>query len=677
MNKLFKKRIIALSCAALLSLSAFAGCQNSETSSVDTSDSEKVETVSKVEYQGIHTYTATVRQNEYIVQNSRTEYQILLPNASTMTKYEKLAASEFVKFFEEATGIKMKIAYEPEEGLSHNATQKFISIGQTKALQSAGLQADFSVLNEDGCRIKTVDNNIYLFSAGAYGSIYAVYDFMQIVFNYDYILEDYYIIDKGVTNVFMRDFDVTDVPDAKTRLPYSSSITSDYEMGIRFRQPYREYIMPVGAYDETTGTYRRVRFHNVEEIFLNGEPEWKATGSKQACFTAHGDSESFDRMLARAIDVFTAALRDYTPEEYPDYTCFTISCEDGGGACMCDSCLEEINRYGTKSASLIKFCNKVMEGVNEWWDKEENKQYKRENFYLLFMAYNEYLEAPCHYDEATGKYVLNSPDLEFRDDVGVYYVTSGDLSYTQSVYSEVNKDGRENAMAWFSVAPVTYLWVNNDYFQYYPLFYDSFDHYTSEGYQFYMSGNPIAMESLRAYGGSSATGFKNLQIYLDSKLMWDSNLDSTQLIEKWFDAAFGDASDKMYAYFQLQRLVMNSIFDKLGILGSKADHLGTLLKRENFPVATLLQMIDLIEEAYEINEAVNKTENYDLYLKIKKNIDYEFLSPAAMLIELYSALEVGPKYNKVLSYLKENEDFYATFERSEGGAMINSIWALK
>ena len=149
----------------------------------DSAPVTMVDTVKPVTYtDGVHDFTAP-ETDGYIVKNSTTEYRIVVPEIQD--EFSKAAEEEFVFFFEQATGIEIPVVKESGAGLMHSSTAKYISIGNTKMLASAGLTVDEHILGSQGVRIKTVDDTIYLFGGAQQGVLYAVYDFMQIVFDYE------------------------------------------------------------------------------------------------------------------------------------------------------------------------------------------------------------------------------------------------------------------------------------------------------------------------------------------------------------------------------------------------------------------------------------------------------------------------------------------------------------
>ena len=171
-----KKRIISF-------ILAFATCCTFLSACDKESSAQEAYVAKKYTYtDGVHDFTAPETE-EYLVRNGNTEYSLVLPEKQG--KFITVAESEFKTFFKQATGINIKTIAESDDGLTHNATNKYISIGETKMLDSADITMDYEKLGVEGVRIVTKDNTIYLVGGSDQGTLNAVYDFMQIVFNFE------------------------------------------------------------------------------------------------------------------------------------------------------------------------------------------------------------------------------------------------------------------------------------------------------------------------------------------------------------------------------------------------------------------------------------------------------------------------------------------------------------
>ena len=117
-----------------------------------------------------------------MVENGKSDYKILMP--SNADSYLFVAESELKYFFEEATGVKLDTVFEPEGGLAHTAEGKYISLGETKMLESANVDVKKSMLGSQGVRIATKDKTIYMTGATTVGTLNSVYTLLQILFDY-------------------------------------------------------------------------------------------------------------------------------------------------------------------------------------------------------------------------------------------------------------------------------------------------------------------------------------------------------------------------------------------------------------------------------------------------------------------------------------------------------------
>ncbi len=693
-----KKRLISILLALTLSFSFFivsglqAAC-SAVSPSISTSDTtlpteptepagddvaNVPENVQKVNYtSGTHIYTAPVVSDKFIVKDGRTDYKIIVPYVKTIGTYTKQAASEMVLFFKQATGITLNVIYESQEGgYTHNSTDKYFSIGHTELLKSSGIDYNSaelqSLLEYGGCRVVTKDNIIYMFGGMDEGSAYAVYDFLNIAFNYEYYAPDCWEIDEGVRDLNLRNFDVTDVPDAALRDCYWGYISANSEASLRMRSVKGSWIMPAG--DAEKGQSRK-GFHNTAAILPKGygDSKWQSDEGTQLCYTAHGDPESYDAMTSQVAKVLEQSLKEYPTAKYPDYHLITVTIEDTGGKCNCSACSKAYEKYGEPAGQLIVFCNDVMEKITEWWDKPENAAYKRDNFYLMFFAYAAFVMCPATYDPAQGKYIINDPDLEMREDTGVFFAANN-VNYFLSIYDEGNNTARENARAWFDIAPATYLWLYEVSFGNYLTMWDTYDHFNSEGFQFWQSGEPLVFLNQAAYDSYDVTSFQGLKVYLDSKLQWDCTLDSNELTDKWFNAMFGQAASVMRQLFDDERVYTNVLHEQLG-LRQAFNFMSHAASQKNWSLMALNKWLDYIETARLINDTFYKEGMPDVWEMINHHIDQEFCFPGYMMLNLYDTEVAGPIYDEVVNYFKANNDIFSGYYfNQDSDSQIAKTW---
>ena len=646
------KRIVSL-ILVLISCFSFAlsGCGN------DGKGNNKEEV--RKRYTGTHIFNVQESNDDYLVKDGRSDYRILVPEKET--KYTNLGASEFATLFRESTGVQLPIERETDGGYTHNASQKFISIGNTELFKSTGIQIDNKLLKKEGYRIVSKDSNIYLFTAADVGNLYAAYELMEILFNFEYYYYDCYELDTGIVEKKFPVLDVTDVPDFNVRKNATQSIRiNKVDINAVYRMRFSEDSYMINLGDLENGK-TPLGFHNSSVILPTGvetdEQQWHASGNNQLCYTAHGDPASYERMYKRAAYVVEQNLKRYPTEQYPQYMMASISCMDEFTWCGCDACGAEEKKYGAKSAAIIKFLNNVMTEVDAWMELPENAAYKREEFYLMFFAYFAYLPAPTHYDEKLGKYVLNE-DLEFRDDVGVMYAIN-DVTSTVSMYDPANADTKKNSEAWFDIGCPTYIWTYSGNTAWKCAMWPSYEHLDEDGYNFYACGNSIYFQDYIDYADRNNTGFQALKLYIDSQMLWDCSQSIADLKDKWFNAMFGEAKDIMRQLFEQELVYVSNVYDKYG---ARVSHgWGILFNGTDWAITEMEAWVNLIKKAHEKAAKIYKVADPEKYEMIKHHINLEFYFPAIIIVMSQTKETIGQLWVDTVKYLQANEDIYQGF----------------
>ena len=163
-----------------------------------------------------------------LAEKGKSEYSIIIPeNAS---EYETFAAEELRNLFLEATGAQLAIY--SDKGRTFSDSAKYISISDTEVLKGSGVEADYAVYKESGTRLKNVGSCVILTGARDEGALYAVYDFLNILFDYEYYDVDAYRLNKSDT-VKLPVLDVSNIPDNDYRM-YGDYLQEDNAGGSRF-----------------------------------------------------------------------------------------------------------------------------------------------------------------------------------------------------------------------------------------------------------------------------------------------------------------------------------------------------------------------------------------------------------------------------------------------------------
>ena len=627
-------------------------------------------------FKGVHDFDVT-ETNDYIVRNNSTDYIIVLPEK--MDSYLTTAKEELISIFQQGTGLTLDSVTEGEGTLSHQTNGKFISIGDTKMFQDSGLEINRSELGTQAAKIQTKDRTIYLNGGDNHGCIYAVYDLMEIFFNFDAYSYDCVNVDKH-DEIKFSEIEVTDIPDIQIRSNSWGFIKENpNNIATRLRTPYdfSSYFLEVGDVEHGQN---RGAIHNslmiIPKAYWNSEhPKWFSDSGDQICYCAHGDADELNVLLDQSAKIIEDSLIAFTPDKYPLKNIVTFTMMDNNDICKCPACSAKKEIYGAQSGILIPFMNALRERIQTWMDKEENKDYRREDFNLLFFAYNGYVDAPAHKDETTGKYVLNHPDLQMRDDVGVYYAVSSGWQYQLNIYDEHNQVGVDNFHKWCDIAPYTYLWTYNANFGDYLFHINSTNFYCPDAYQLFANGHTKLLYNQGAWNAYNLTAFQMLAIYLDAKLSWNSNLDMNKLIDGWFEHMFRDGAEDMKKLYNEENLRSLMIMDKIGNLASSGIINTSVSNQDNFPIQTLYELLGYIDDArskiapYEIADP-------ELYKTLKEHIDLEWVSPAYYLLNLYGKSYLpSDLYYEMANYFNDEILPLKPFTVSERAGTL-STWIL-
>ena len=586
----------------------------------------------------IHDFSYTETEN-YVVRDGATGYKVALPeNVSTEINY---ARNELVNLFKEATGVTLDVV--SGANLTHSAENKYISLGKTGLYESSGLSVDFDSLKSDGVRIITKDNTIYLLGGTDTGVLNAVYDFLNLNFNFETYSKDCYVIDKNVRNVKLMNYDVTDVPDIDYRCRGASGIlyaTSEdyddvmYSYRLRTVDAYWKRSIPIHEGDRSS---KSAADHNCfyylpTNVYLEDNPEFYSTKNPkgQLCYTARGNAEKYELMTTYCAEKIEQSLKFYPREQYPLYTAAQLGIADNTDMCGCDECKRVSAKHNDAIvATIIPFLKDVAKKVNAWMELPENEPYKRENFQYMFFAYWDTLTAPFTYDEKTKTYVAadNSVLSEGLNVIPFLAINRVDHSY--SIYDDKNATIRSTLDAWLTYYKNAWCWTYGCFYQDYFAFYDCYNYYTDS--LKYMSDHDMKMVAPQLHSSQRGadTGFFTMAAYVFAKLSWDSSLKMQTLIDNYMSAMFREAAEPM-----------NKMFTEARLWHARArlEFNWTWTSWQTTPVLSagyieygyVNKLFGYLDEAYDI---IKKYENNPaLYAKLKNRIDVEWLYPAMTVI---------------------------------------------
>lgn len=581
MKKIFHKTIM-LALSFIMALSALTACkpnQGDSTGGIQMEEPKGTITPSNslwdLELDTLHDVKVTAGTKDFIV-NGQTDYQIVVP-ATILNSQTQLAANELKTFLDLATGSNIQIV--TDAGLSYDASKKYISVGDTALVKSAGITVDQKVLTRSGFRIVSKDNSVFLVGGGDFGTLYAAYEFLtqEIGFEVYSQGEIYYKTEKTVK---LHNFDVTDVPDIQYRMA-STGWTMNGET-IRNR-------MRLNVDREVWMGPNNMTWHNTftyipPEKWKDSHPKWFSNDGTQLCFNAHGDQAEYDLFFEEFMKSFIDVIeRNSTVEN------ITITQQDISTWCTCSVCSAEKTKYGTDSAVIVKFCNKVSIALEEYF-KENNIDRK---INICFFAYHKTTEAPVSKDEK-GNYVPIDDDVICRDNVYCFYAPIF-ADYLRGFNDEKNLSFTETMDKWCVIAPHMYLWIYATRFNDYLTPYNAIDS-MQETYIVAKAHKVDYIYDQCQWNNAASSDWMNLRAYLQSKLQWNVKADKEQLTANFMENFYKDAAEPMAKAFDTYNAWFQYLTDVKNVPGSYT--VTNAVTAENYPKGFIDGMLNLFDEAY-------------------------------------------------------------------------------
>ena len=634
-SKLFTK-ILLVALSLIMSLSAFA-CDNSENATDRSSAIPK--------YNGTHVMTAE-KTDKYIVKDGASDYKVVVP--VSQNSFEKTATQEFSYLFKKATNISLPVIR--DEGLIHDKNNKYISIGNTSLMTQAELKGGYEVLHYDGCKIVTVGESIFIIGGSERGIIYGVYDFMNILFNFENFSIDAMYIDRNVSDVRLRNFNVIDIPDFKYRAGNNYQIkpkSSDYDVmmfGNRERVSGQRYdrFMPVKVYwkeEDIADPDKNALYANVSTntasimnpaMYPDKAQIWFSNRGNQWCYTARGIEEEWKEMTYNVAQIVIASLK---ANKDPIKNTITITQEDGSGAqCACKACSAGVEKYGGHAGDMCIFFNEVGRIVDEWMvaQKDEDAEFHdayREDYHIIFFAYGFSLTPPTKKD-ADGNIVPIDEKVVLRDNLGTY------LAFTLAGTDILSNPDSNNCYifdAWSMISPYNVFWDYQANFQ--NAIYPHYPNYMNSTYYNWVAvRNDMFMFNELPGHTNGVPAFYDVNVHINMKMKWDVSLDINQLIDDYFKGVYikDDVVEAMKDMYWDMRTYYTMLSEKLIVDINDS----TPVTNKEYPQAVVAAWLNKADRARELAEKYKETDR-EAYDQMVRYIEMESLTPLWMLLDMY------------------------------------------
>lgn len=484
--------------------------------------------------------TVSVEDNSYAVtftdidltKNARTDYTIIIPE--TFSQHEEYAAEELQLYLKESTNANFPI--KTDKGVVYDETCKYISIGRTNLLEESGISVSVDELGTDGYVIKRDGNTVLLCGGADDGTLYGIYEFLYRQFGFEAYAPDEIYIDKNI-NAKLVDFDLVDIPAFRDRHGGFWDALSDPYFAAKRKTWAGPGNMPFGG--EKWYYYGHSMFRVVPPTQYRAEnPSWYSADGIQPCFSSEGFKAQY---IENAKELFLTM---------PELIYLGIGLEDvNNSMCTCKDCKEAMDKY-TKSGLVIRWTNDVTAKMRAW---AEEVGLGRE-IYFPFIAYYEIAGAPIGNDGG-----LIDPSCMLNEYSPVLYCRID--SDWESPWEDPNNSGFiQGFEEWKKCCKtISFYHYTNDFSKSFE-WWDSL-YVITQDYGFAADVGGISIYDDSSNSSYCAFAFQRMYGYITAKIQWDPNIDTNELVIKYMENFFKEASEEVLEYYYLMKIQVKGISD--------------------------------------------------------------------------------------------------------------------
>lgn len=554
----------------------------------------------------------------YLVKNGISNYRIVVSDAAD--ENETVAAQDLQRFIKAATGATLQIRKESQAA----SGGKNIYIGATQASKNAGVIPTYAQVKNNGFRMVRVGDNLHLAGYTSIGTRNSVYEFLGQYFDYDYIALDEMHVEKKESAI-VWDLDAVIKPSFDWRTAnYGWAVWDTYTASrMQMNQATEFYIngwdchysydivSPV-TYDYTSNQYKDWFAPRV--VTTSG-------GASEPVQLCYSNEEMAETYIANLIQIIEKSNQPY----------IILGQEDHPWWCECDNCEALQTQYGTDAAVMILFLNKVQAAVDEWF--AQNRPGEKPTMCLMF-AYYDTIVPPANWNAQTGAWEPMDEALVINPNSGIMFAPidmESDVAFSDyDATDKTNPHGQ--LLGWKSCTENIFAWTYSQNFYEYFLPYNTFDT-VQKNYQLLLDNGCISiLDQTQSDSKGYMTGWNIAKAYLLSELQWDNSQNTDEVLKRFFNQYYGDASYVMYNLFQDEMNWIDYIHSQLGGQGGVYEE---ILLQKYWPEDLLRSYMDRIDMAYAAIAPLEQTDPAR-YAQLYTRIQAESLQFRYMLIQLYS-----------------------------------------
>ncbi len=454
-------------------------------------------------------------QPEYILfSNHRTSYCIWL--GAQASPSEKWAAKELHHWLEQISGADFPILQADQSGTTAASGPRII-LGYNE-LVKAKLNIPLPAPADESFRYLSEGGDIMIFGGRERGTLYGVMAFLENELGCRWYTPAVSVIPPREELRFSH-YDRTESPGVRVRNDFYFE-AFDTLWAARNRMNGRMgYVNQPGGVEAYWAVHTFYPLVPPDEFF-GKHPEYyslvngkRTHESAQLCLTN-------PHVLSIIIDRIKKRMR-----ESPEYLIYDVSQNDNFNPCQCDKCQRIVREEQSESGLIIWFVNQVAAAVEkEFPDK-----------YIGTLAY-QYTRTPPRNIRPRANVVVRLCPIEA--------CVAHDLKSCPQ-----NQSFMHDLLGWSSLAPHLYIWDYVVNFSNYVMPYPNIQVLQSN-IQTFRDNHAIGIMEQAAYQ-SRGGEFAELKSYLISKLLWNPEANTEDIIRDFMDGYYGRSGRYIRAYLNL------------------------------------------------------------------------------------------------------------------------------
>ena len=438
---------------------------------------------------------------------------------------EIFAAQELQAFIQKTLKIKLRISTEPV------SKDKNIFIGKSKIIENILFDASWKKLKADEIIIKTVGDNLIITGQGSRGTLYAVYTFIEDVLGVKFLTSKDTWLPKN-TSRDIGELNIRFAPRLQVRGMYYKDVIHKKPLFAARRKingHFQDIPEKYGASVSWIGPCHTFNRLIPPQKYFKKHPEWfslrngKRKGKdSQLCLT---NKEMRAELIKNALQWLKESKRK---------SCIiSISQNDNRYFCQCSKCKMLDNKEASHSGSLIHFVNYVAKELAKHYPDLRVKtfayQYTRKPPKFVKPAKNVIIEL-CSIENFVNRPMTNECNQYFCRDLELWNNIASQI-YIWDYVANFNNYGIPHPNIYFLASNIRY--------------FEKFD----KVIRIYEEGD----------GKNYVGDFNALRIYLLSKIMWNQQLKTQDIIDEFLTCYYGKAASYVSTYIKfIQNLGANS-----------------------------------------------------------------------------------------------------------------------